>query len=109
MSSIIESREQMLDEFVTWIDSINSQNTFAFVKTTEEFNGTRGGIWLCGECQDILDANGLPAFEYYAYDMPEFFYKDYVFGVHPDFDDWANERGWFFEWNDPGTIMLWPQ
>lgn len=111
MKTKVLTREEMADEIATFVNSLHKDNTWFFMKTTEEFNGSKGGLWFCGECEDIVDSIGLPMFEYYAYDMnidginP---YRDYVFGVHPAINDFVEERGWFFEWNDPGTIMLWP-
>ena len=40
-------------------------------------------------------------FDYYL-DM-----DPYEFGVHPDFVKFVGEYGFFPEWNDPGTLMLW--
>ena len=31
----------------------------------------------------------------------------YEFGVHPEFSSFVGEYGFFPEWNDPGTLMLW--
>ena len=74
-----------------------------FMRTTEEFNGSQGGIWSSGE--DGLPAeDGMPLFEYYAQDPQE---RRYIFGVHKEIYNFLEEHGWFAEWNDPGTIMFW--
>ena len=74
-----------------------------FMRTTEEFNGSQGGIWSSGE--DGLPAeDGMPLFEYYAEDPKE---KRYILGVHKEIYNLLEEHGWFAEWNDPGTIMFW--
>jgi hypothetical protein len=72
-----------------------------FISTTDEFNGGQGGIWLCGEGGDE-DRNGMPIFDYWASG------NSYVIGVIDHLNRWANRNGWYFEWNDPGTIMMWP-
>jgi hypothetical protein len=30
-----------------------------------------------------------------------------TFGVDPKLNDVVENAGWYFEWNDPGTIMVW--
>ena len=73
------------------------------VKTTEEFDGTPGGIWLSGESDVPVSDSGLPMYDYYM-DM-----DPYNFGIHPDFEDFVIDKfGFAPEWNDPGTLMLWP-
>ena len=66
------------------------------VGTTEEFNGQKGGLWISGE--DDYRQN---YFDYYNYS------DNYIFGVMKNLSDQANKYGWYFSWNDPGTIMLW--
>ena len=65
------------------------------VGETEMFNGNIGGIWLSGE-----EGDGL--FNYYTRD-PKF-----TFGVLKTLQDQVIKRGWWFSWNDPGTMMVWP-
>lgn len=33
---------------------------------------------------------------------------DYVFGVHPELSEVFEKAGWFAEWEDPGTLVLYP-
>ena len=73
-----------------------------FIKTTEEFDGSEGGIWMCGEDCDVTDRKGMPIFNYYAET------SSYHFGVIYHLDRWANRNGWMFEWYDPGTITMYP-
>ena len=72
-----------------------------FVRTTEEFNGSTDGIWMSGENGET-NGDGFELFDYYNEN-----YDQYEFGVHHSIKEWAESRGWYFEWNDPGTIMLW--
>ena len=75
-----------------------------FLRTTEEFYGDKdraGGIWTSGE-NGYEDEKGNLLFDYY-----EEFGSNWVFGVNKDFSDWLEKRGWFCEWYDAGTIMIW--
>ena len=76
-----------------------------FVSTTERFDGSEGGIWLSGE-SGVTDKEGLELFDYYAEDYKE---EYYIFGVRKHLHFWAYRAGWFFEWHDAGTMMLWKQ
>ena len=65
------------------------------VGTTKEFGIGGEGIWISGESHPRL-------FDYYSavwYD---------TFGVQPALNDFVEENGWYFEWLDAGTIMVWP-
>jgi hypothetical protein len=66
------------------------------VGTTEEFNGVRGGLWI-----DAEDYSGQRFFNYYNYS------ESHIFGVKKKLSEQANRYGWYFSWNDPGTMMLW--
>lgn len=64
--------------------------------TTGEFYGYADGkgIWISADSTSNL-------FNYYA----EGAWRD-TFGVHPDLMAFVEKHGWYFEWNDPGTIMM---
>lgn len=67
--------------------------------TTEEFNGSKGGIWTSAEdCP--LDRNEMPLFDYYA----EGSY--YELGVALHFYNFLERNGWYAEWYDCGTMMI---
>lgn len=70
-------------------------------RTTEEFGISPGGIWIAAEAVKAQAPDGLPLFDYYMEDEP------YVFGVHEEFEDFLKPYGFFPEWHDPGTLMLW--
>jgi hypothetical protein len=79
---------------------LKSKWNIPFVKTTEEFSGSEGGLWLSAEdCVDMSD--GFPMFDYYTMN-----YNRYEIGVHTGFESWLSTRGWYAEWYDAGTIML---
>ena len=66
--------------------------------TTEDFYGTSEsgnvGLWCGGEDSDL--------FNYWSEAWAN------TFGVNPKLDAAVNKQGWYFEWNDAGTIMCWP-
>jgi hypothetical protein len=65
--------------------------------TTDEFYGSKNdnnGIWVA--------ADHTP--ELFDYDSSE--WLD-TFGVHPKLDKLVEGNGWYFEWYDPGTMMVW--
>lgn len=66
----------------------------SIVGTTEEFNGGIGGLWISAEAGDDY-------FNYYAEGWHD------TFGVDPALNQFVEDNGWYFEWYDPGTIMLW--
>ena len=90
------------------------------MKTTEEFNGKKGGIWTSGE--SVLFYKGIPPFnatlEYGEILLSEngdtdpkhkgMKVKDmYLCGIHREIFSWLEERGWYPEWYDAGTLLLW--
>ena len=64
--------------------------------TTEEFNNVDGGIWISAE-----EPDNEFYFDYYAMN------RSYELGVRVTLVDFLQKRGWYAEWNDPGTTMLW--
>lgn len=91
----MKTREYMMDH-------LESDFEMDFVAITENFNGGEGGIWLSAENGETAK-DGRRLFNYWTED-----YSYYNHGVHIEIERWAEKHGWWFEWNDPGTIMLWP-
>lgn len=87
------SREKLLKE-------LRKKYPLQNFRTTEEFNGNKGGVWTSGESVEQLHG-GLPLFDYYAEG------NNYVFGVVAPLHDWLEEKGWYGEWYDAGTMMIW--
>jgi len=87
------------DELIEELQKRYPQKTF---RTTEEFDGTEGGIWTSGE-DGQLHA-GLPLFDYYSQDGGS---KSYIFGVRTFLHNWLEENDWYCEWYDAGTVMIW--
>jgi len=71
-----------------------------FVRTTEEFNGSQGGIWVSGE--DLDEYKGKRIYDYYSMD-----HKNRIFGVDKKWHNELEKRGWYSEWYDAGTVMIW--
>ena len=84
------------DDMMKWIEKYMD-----FVSTTEEFNGSEGGIWVSGEGGD--EYKGRVIYAYYSED-----YKNRTFGVDNKWEKELNKRGWYSEWHDAGTSMIWP-
>ena len=73
------------------------------------------GVKVCGTTNDFYGCeNGNKGIWVAADHTPEFF--DYYtmkmdwmncFGINPKLDKFVSESGWWFEWSDPGTIMVW--
>lgn len=66
------------------------------VGTTEEFDGSEGGIWLSAE-----EPQNNFFFDYYAES------RTYELGIRKTFSDQLKSLGWYAEWQDPGTLILW--
>jgi len=74
------------------------------IDTSEKFyseDSGNSGIWLSGENGETA-TDGRPLFDYYSID-----HKNYTFGVHNEFQNFCEQNGWYPEWNDPGTLMIW--
>ena len=74
-----------------------------FLRTTEEFNGSEGGIWTSGE-DGPTAKDGYSLFNYYSED-----YHRYEIGVHKEIYDYLEKLEWYCQWHDAGTITIWPQ
>jgi hypothetical protein len=91
----ILSRDEMKNVMIT-------KYGLSFVKTTEEFDGEEGGLWLGGS--DSLMPNGKDEmFNYYHGG------SKYPQGVHKDLAKFLDKSGWYGQFADPGTVMLWPK
>ena len=73
--------------------------------TTEDFDNHEGGIWVSGE-EGEDENTGLSLFDYYAEDTRELFY---VMHVYKPVYDFLTACGWYAEFHDPGTGMIYPE
>ena len=65
--------------------------------TTDEFYGSKqdnNGIWVAADYTPSL-------FDYYSEEWSN------TFGVSPKLNKLVEGSGWYFEWYDPGTMMVW--
>ena len=94
--SLVTEKKLDRDAMIKWIEKYMD-----FVRTTEEFNGSQGGIWVSGENMD--EYKGRVIYDYYSED-----YKNRTFGVDNKWEKELNKKGWYSEWHDAGTSMIWP-
>jgi hypothetical protein len=94
--SLVTEKKLDRDDMIKWIEKYMD-----FVRTTEEFNGSQGGIWVSGENMD--EYKGRVIYDYYSED-----YKNRTFGVDNKWEKELNKKGWYSEWHDAGTSMIWP-
>jgi len=90
------TREELIELLETKYPKLNP-------RTTEEFDGSPNGIWISGE-DGILAKDGRLLFDYYTQDYTELYY---TFGKHKEFNQLLFNAGWYAEWYDAGTIMIW--
>jgi hypothetical protein len=79
------------NEMMAWLETKGVK----VVGTTEQFrNESEGeGIWINAEESNLFD--------YYSERWGN------TFGVEPKLNEQTEKRGWFYEWYDAGTMMLW--
>jgi hypothetical protein len=102
---IKESIQSPRDEMMSYLQS---KFDISFMKPAEEFSrenvmSAPSGIWLSAEDRDMMPNGKDLIFDYYSTD-----YDMYDVGVNIEFMDMLAQYGWYAEWNDAGTIMLWP-
>jgi hypothetical protein len=84
------------------MDLMETKYKIKHVRTSEEFmRGDEGGIWIAGDNGEELSGNKI--FDYYNGSAK---YKN---GVLKNVVDAVEKKGWWFSWNDPGTMMMWPK
>ena len=96
VESVNEAKTLDREAMMEWLEGY-----LDFVRETEDFDGSKGGIWVSGENGDTY--KGRRIFDYYNED-----YKKYEFGVYIPFAKEMEKRGWYGEWYDAGTMMIWP-
>jgi hypothetical protein len=87
------------DEMMEWIEG--QLPSHAMVRTSEQFNGMKNGIWMSGEDCDVT-YKGEEIYSYYSGD-----HENRTFGVLNSWEKELNDRGWYSEWYDAGTIGIW--
>ena len=83
------------DEMIKWLEQY-----IQTVKTTEEFReDMKGGIWVSGE--HGYEYQDKEIYSYYAED-----YSNRSLGILNSWEDELEARGWYSEWYDAGTVMI---
>ena len=93
--SVVNEKKLDRDDMIKFVEKYMD-----FVKTSEEFNGSEGGIWVSGENMD--EFKGQTIYDYYAEG------RGYELGVNVKWEKELNKRGWYSEWYDVGTVQIWP-
>lgn len=86
-----------------FIETLEKKFKLKFVSTSENFSGSSGGVWVAGDNREKA-TDGRLLFDYYA----EAELNKYIFGIHVDFNNFCEKKGYYCEWHDCGTLMLWP-
>lgn len=94
--SLTEAKTLKRDDIIAWIE-----NYIEVVRTSEEFDGAHGGIWVSGENGDLYK-------QMHIYDYYNEGSRNYSLGVLIAWEKELNKRGWYSEWYDAGTVMIWP-
>lgn len=96
--SLNEAKELTRDELMNLLETKYGIKT---VRNSEDFNGQTEGIWIAADNDEEI--SGTKIFDYYNRSAK------YANGVLKQFRTSVEKTGWWFEWNDPGTIMIWPK
>ena len=91
-----------------------------YLKKADDVDGKRGGIQTTSK--DACIYKGIPPFNYNL-EYGEILLSDngdtnlnhkgmkvkemYIYGIHKEIYSWIEERGWYPEWYDPGTLFFW--
>jgi hypothetical protein len=96
--SLNEAKDATRDELM---DLMETKYKIKTVRPSEDFNGQTGGIWIAADNEEIMGGNKI--FDYYNRS------SKYSNGVLTQLRTAVEKKGWWFEWNDPGTIICWPK
>ena len=91
------------DELMSYLQS---KLNVSFMKTADEFSeeySGQAGIWLSAEDRDVMPNGKDLMFDYYSSD-----YDMYDVGINIELMDLLKNHGSYAEWNDAGTVLLWP-
>jgi len=81
---------------------LQTKYALSFTKDSEEFDGEEGGIWIGGSEGKVMPDGKTEMFNYYhgGSKFPQ--------GINKDFANFLAKRGWYGQFADPGTVLLWP-
>jgi hypothetical protein len=80
------NRDEMMD--------LLKENGVKVRGTSEDFDRSTGGIWIAAD-------SNTSSFDYYSETWSN------TFGVDPKLNKTIEDKGWYFEWYDAGTMMVW--
>jgi len=69
---------------------------------SEEFDGRSGGLWIKNN-PELADEYQSYDYNAWSYDSEE---KHFTMGVHNDIYKYLNKNGYFAEFYDSGTLMI---
>jgi hypothetical protein len=98
-SLVNEAKNLTREELVKILQTKYALN---FTKDSEEFDGEEGGIWIGGSEGLVMPDGKTEMFNYYhgGSKFPQ--------GINKDFANFLAKRGWYGQFADPGTVLLWP-
>jgi hypothetical protein len=96
--SLNEAKDATREELM---DLMETKYKIKSVRPSEDFDGQTEGIWIAADNEEELSGNKI--FDYYNRTAK---YKN---GVLKSVVDAVEKKGWWFSWNDPGTMMIWPK
>lgn len=99
-STVNEAKDATRDEIMS---IMRDKYGLSFVKTSEEFDGEEGGIWLGGSDGKLMPNAKDDMFNYYHGG------SKYPQGIHKDLAKFLDKKGWYGQFGDPGTVFLWPK
>ena len=73
------------------------------------------GVKVCGTASEFYSAkthiDGIWVAAEYTPDLFDYWSEAWAdtFGVKPSLNKLVEESGWYFEWHDAGTMMVWKQ
>ena len=97
-SFVNEAKDATREELM---DLMETKYKIRSVRPSEEFDGQTEGIWIAADNEEMMGGNKI--FDYYNTSAK---YKN---GVLKTVVDAVEKKGWWFSWNDPGTMMIWPK
>lgn len=99
-SNVNEAKDATREEIMS---IMRDKYGLSFVKTSEEFDGEEGGIWLGGSEGKLMPNAKDDMFNYYHGG------SKYPQGIHKDLAKFLDKKGWYGQFGDPGTVFLWPK
>lgn len=94
VSPIDEAKKMGREDIMIWLEDYVDE-----ARTSEEFDGTKGGIWV--STYDANQYKGNLIYNYFSKGD-----RKYENGVLKDFEKELNKRGWSSSWHDDETVII---